>query len=395
VRTSPPYLIGVSGFLLMLGIGTMYGLSALQVALPSILGASATESLIPFGAASVGLAGGTAIGERVQRLLGARRAAAAGVFLWGASFIGSGAALAAGNLAGLGIAFLMGGIGVGVAYLVIVPTVGASFPTRPLIGSAIGPLGFASGTAIFALAMSTLDLPELTSEQAFMSCAGIGVVIAALALIGMPYFPSTRTKPPTTGNSGYPATRTRDAQRELSVLLFANALPGMMVFTIAVDLVRQPLRFTTLHAEHGVAVLALFLFLGGLLAPGLRRRFGAQKTLIALLILRGALLVSFGLVAETPLALIVLIVVLFGHGAGFSLLPPLMRSHGAPEDFTRNYGQVLISWGLAGITAVGILWFSRSSFDSDSPAMAVAGLIALLGAAWLFRSPAQKIMTAQ
>ena len=389
MKNPPTYLIGVSGFLLMLGIGAMYGLSALQIGLPFTAGTSTADSVIPFAAASLGLAAGTAVGERAQRLLGARKAAAAGAALWGMSFVPAGAFLAMGNLTGVACSFGVGGVGVGVAYLVIVPTVGAGFPARPLIGSAIGPLGFSTGTAIFALVAWATDLSAIRGVQAFTVCSLMGVGICAIAVLAMNGLPPTRTVQPTK-ESG---SRTAEAKRGLSVLLFANASPGMLVFAIAVDLIQRSGQATTIPAEHFLALLVVFLFLGGLLAPNLRRRFGARATMVALLILRGVLLLAFSAASATGAALGIMIVVLFGHGAGFSLLPPLMRAQGAPENFTRNYGQVLIAWGLAGVTAAGTIWFSRLTTHSDGPALTVAGIIALLGAGWLFLPPAKRFMT--
>lgn len=116
--------------------------------------------------------------------------------------------------------------------------------------------------------------------------------------------------------------------------------------------------------------------------------------MVALLILRGVLLLAVAATAAPgAVVLATIIVILFGHGAGFSLLPPLMRAQGAPENFTHNYGQVLIAWGLSGVTAAFTVWISRFTAHSDSPALAVAGIIALLGAAWLFLPQAKRFMT--
>ena len=250
MKPTPTYLIGISGFLLMLGIGAMYGLSALQVGLPFSSGASTAESIIPFAAASLGLAAGTAVGERVQRFLGARRAAAAGVALWGVSFVPAGAFLATGSLAGVACSFGVGGVGVGVAYLVIVPTVGAGFPGRPLIGSAIGPLGFATGTAVFALVAQATQLSAIRGVQAFTVLSLIGAGICAISMLAMNGLPPARTVRPTKESE----SRTLDAKRGLSVLLFANAFPGMLVFAIAVDLANVSLAGRPFRTENALVV---------------------------------------------------------------------------------------------------------------------------------------------
>jgi hypothetical protein len=53
---------------------------------------------------------------------------------------------------------------------------------------------------------------------------------------------------------------------------------------------------------------------------------------------------------EPLLAIITFCIVLFGHGAGFSILPGLLMARCTQiTQFSYCYGRILVAWGLAGV----------------------------------------------
>lgn len=368
--------IGVAGFLLMVCVGTMYGLSALLVELPRLLGVSQGWSLAPFGAASLGLALGTAVGARVLLPMGSRSAAVAGTVLWGLGAAASGTAIAGGSFAGTVAGFAFGGVGVGLAYLTIVATVGPSFPTRPVIGSAIGPLGFTTGTGLcFVAALTTRFQHNSAAEIGGLLVTG-GISIAVLAVVvGRAMPPARRSDQPPD-----PQASAASARRILSWLLFANALPGMLLIAALVPVVASDNETDIPGAQQLIVLMTITLFLGGLLAPGLGKRIGARNTFLVLFLVRGVILIALPFVPGTLARILLLATVLFGHGAGFSLLPGLMKSEDALLRFPINYGQVLIAWGVAGIVGVLIGCLSVNLTGGFHIALAAAGVVALSAA---------------
>lgn len=378
-RTIPRWPVGGAGFLLMVGVGSMYGMSAVQVELPRLLGLTPAWSLAPFAAASLGLALGSGIGGQALARMGARAAAMTGAVIWGLGSSAAGFALIQASLAGTLAGFAAGGIGVGIAYLTIVATVGPSFPDRPLIGSAIGPLGFASGTCLFFLiAIGTaLDRQDNGDAGNVLIMTGLGITLLALiAGWGMPARSAGRTSP---GEAELPSVA--PARRFLSLLLFANALPGMLLFAAVVPVMSSFYGTSDRSAaELLIAAITVALFLGGLFAPGLRARLGARKAIIVLLLGRALLLMTLPFVPGVGAGIVLIAAVLFGHGAGFSLLPGLMKAQDVPSRFAANYGRVLIAWGLAGVAGVGLAGLSVSVTGGYSFALFSAGGIALLAA---------------
>lgn len=368
--------LAVSSFLLMACIGTMYGLSVLLVELPRLLGVSHGWSLAPFGAASVGLALGAAAGARVLLPMGARSAAVAGTGLWGLGTAASGTAIAGGSFAGTAAGFAIGGVGVGLAYLTIVATVGPSFPTRPLVGSAIGPLGFTTGTALCFVAALTTGFQHNSAAEIGGLLVTAGIFIAVLAVVVGRAMPATRTPGPPPG----PQASAASARRVLSWLLFANALPGMLLIAALVPVLASNSETDITDAQQLIVLMTITLFLGGLLAPGLGKRIGARNTFLVLFLVRGVILIALPFVPGTLARILLLATVLFGHGAGFSLLPGLMKSEDVLLRFPINYGQVLIAWGVAGIVGVLIGCLSVNLTGGFHIALAATGVLALSAA---------------
>jgi hypothetical protein len=366
------WAVGLAGFALMLTVGTMYALGAVQAELPRLFALTPAAALTPFAAASLGLAAGTGLGRGALRRWGPRATAMAGAGLWGLAVAFAGLALGHDLLVGAVACLAVGGVGVGAAYLTIIATVGPRFAARPLIGSAIGPLGFATGSALFFVASATTDQHSPADAGAWLAVVGVVLVLVVLALgWGLP---------PTRPRTQPPATTSTPTRRRLSALLFVNALPGMLLLAVVVPLFAGST--TNRRAEEVIAATLVALFLGGLLAPRIRDRLGPERAFAVLLAVRGVLLVVLPFTPSLPTAIVLLAVVLFGHGAGFSLLPGLVRGR-LPGEFADEYGRVLVVWGLSGVVGSALAALSVSIIGGYAAALAVAGVVALVGAAVL------------
>ncbi|WP_144757262.1 OFA family MFS transporter [Curtobacterium pusillum] len=374
--------IGAAGFVLMFGVGTMYGLSGLQTALTATHTVNAAAALLPFGAASAGLAVGSGISGPVLGRLGARGTAMLGALIWAAALIAAGGAFQASSLGGALGAFGAGGIGVGLTYLTLVATVGPAFPSQPLVGSAIGPLGFAFGTAALML-LAAIAFTGTSAAAIGTALVWAGIAVAALTLATGWGLPPRSTMAPSPIPT-HEARTAASARRTLRLLLFGNAYPGMLFLAIVIPLiVSSSPRVDGAAAERIIAATTVALFLGGLVAPRLRDLLGARSTFTLLLTVRGIAVFALLFVPTLPAAIIVTALILFGHGAGFSILPGLMRTQDDPSRFARNYASVLISWGVAGAVGSVIAALSVAVTGGFTAALVSAGAVALFSAAAL------------
>ncbi|KAI5457636.1 hypothetical protein BGZ63DRAFT_427673 [Mariannaea sp. PMI_226] len=366
----------------MFCVGTVYALSTLQIELPRLLGISQSMSFAPFASACFGLSVGVGICASLVTKHGALRTTAAGTAIWGTAMLGTGYLLARSNFYGMLACFALGGIGVGLTYLAVVVMVGQGFPTQPLARSAIGPLGFSSGTAACIVIYNFYQFNVLGAAELgkMLSSGGVGILSAGLITAASLPSDAHRSKnfctAPKSSDNYY-------SQTFFSTLLFFNALPGMTVFTVLLPMASNfgsNFGAQVMNDEHfhilpyGMVALGL----GGFLAPPISSVLGAKPTFTLLFCVRGLMLVAFSLYPKPAMAMICLTTVLFAHGTGFSVLPGLVKARQAkPVHFTHSYGQVLISWGLSGIVSTAINTVMGSSLEGMRTVSLLLGAAAL------------------
>ncbi|CAK7216467.1 hypothetical protein SBRCBS47491_002835 [Sporothrix bragantina] len=381
--------VALAAFFNMFAVGTVYALSTLQVELPRLLPLQVSQSLslVPFAAACLGLSIGTRMSASLITNWGSHATMATGTVLWGAALVGTGYSLQQQQqlaaFQGILTSLVLGGVGVGFTYLAVIVTVGLGLPQQPLARSIIGPLGFSSGSAACVVLSSYFRFQShsvLQLGQLLVLGGGASVVIALATLVVLPN--NALIKP-------VPAQTTlRDSSETLfSILLFCNAFPGMAAFVTLL-----PAAAPYGSGENNLCALAgcmISLALGGLLAPSLSQRFGAKPTFTALFGMRGLFLTTLSRSSSSPsTALVALLVVLFAHGAGFSILPILLKSkYPDPIQFYTVYARILPAWGAAGIAAVAFNSFFLSFTGNIEPGYLYLGILAISISATLSMLP--------
>lgn len=92
------------------------------------------------------------------------------------------------------------------------------------------------------------------------------------------------------------------------------------------------------------------LAFGGVLAPSMSAYLGARLTFVSIFCFRGMLLILLSQFEGSSLAICAMLAVLFAHGAGFSILPQLIKTQTSNQrHFYLKYSRVLVSWGISGI----------------------------------------------
>ncbi|KAF4922162.1 hypothetical protein CGCVW01_v005479 [Colletotrichum viniferum] len=368
----------------MLSIGTAYALSIVQLELPRLLKVSHEWSFAPFGAVSAGLAIGVATAASSISKNGARSAAARGTALWGLAVLSTGHFLASSNFLGLLAGLLIGGIGVGWTYLAVIIMVGQAFPNHPLARSAIGPLGFSSGAAASFALSSFLRFNTRGVEDIGDFLKIGGVTLKAVGAATQLLLPSDKTH----GQPQTPPVLVENKPERFMkgtfwILLFFNALPGMVAFSTLLPGVSHYRSTDQDSSGNYLPYTMAALASGGLLATPFNSILGNKRTFIVFFSIRAMLLVALWQTSNLALALVTLCAILFAHGVGFSILPGLIKSRLAePANFPQEYGRVLTAWGAAGIFASGLnatVKYSSGDLGTLSLAMGLILLVAVIG----------------
>lgn len=171
VTTNKRWLIAVMGTLTHLGLGTVYAWSFFQKPIAETYGWSNAETAWTFSLAILML-GITAAwcGSKIERF-GARRLALTGVILYGLGYIISSFALSLGSLFLLYFGFgIVGGIGLGLAYVTPVAVVLKYFPDKPGLVTGMVVMGFGLGALVMSkvLAPFFLELFNQNLPQVFL-----------------------------------------------------------------------------------------------------------------------------------------------------------------------------------------------------------------------------------
>lgn len=348
------------GFANILLVGTVYAASALQAQLPRLFDFTRSTSLAPFGLACCGLSIGVVLCTSLLYRSAAHHVAAQGTLLYGTGVALAGYSIIYQISIILFIGCFLAGIGVGITYLGVVLLLGGLFPNQALARSAIGPLGFSSGAAICFGLEKYLDFGSLEASELGSHIILGGITCLTVGILTLALMSSSSAS----HLEGSHPTGCDPARKFFSVLLFFNALPGMTLFS-ALYPILQP----HVNQEHmcflpyGMVALGL----GGILSPALNGILGGRNTFALLFILRGLLLVAAAKFNNAWLLGGTFITVLFSHGAGFSLLPGLVKAKTkSPQAFSQDYGKVLVSWGLSGVA--GCLLNVLTLFYTDGQA---------------------------
>ena len=366
---------GIAGFANMFGIGTIYAASTLQIHLPRLLKLSEAWSFAPFGVASMGLSLGVALCPSFLNRYDAHLVAAWATTLWGFALASAGYFLMHLNFKAFLLSFFLGGGSVGSTYLAVVILIGQAFPNHALARSAIGPMGFSLGAASCILfgtvfQFETLNAAELGQFviQGGVACIAIGILTIVLIPTMNKPAPSPPSVPDSVSSSGL-----------FSTILFFNASPGMVLFAGLIPITSY------YNKEQELPYYLITLAASGFLAPTISRFLGPRTTFVLLFALRGLLLIFTSRSSESVAVVPSFMAVLFSHGAGFSILPGLIKAQSSSNlGFAKTYAQVLVSWGLAGALASLINAFVLTSSGGYDLLNLLIGTISLSFSAILF-----------
>ncbi|RYC62793.1 hypothetical protein CHU98_g3402 [Xylaria longipes] len=388
VVTPPQWKAALLGFATMFSVGTVYALSTLQNEIPRLLEVSPPWPYTLFATVSLGLSIGVSICASCIAAYGEYYVAIGGTALWGIAVTSMSYFLATlPSLLGVLGSLLIGGIGVGLTYLSTIVLVGQAFPNQPLARSAIGPLGFSSGTGSWLAVWSYLRIGARDARQVqnFLWTGGIAFICIAATACTLAPSHGARTSSPVPPRDPEKIS----ARRFFRILLFCNALPGMAAFGALL-----PITSFYTHKIPGdtpdiLPRLIIALALGGFFASTVSSRLGARSTFIMLFCTRGLLLITVPLFPTLPVATVTLLVIFFAHGAGFSLIPGLVKAQQTKSSlFPHEYGEVLTAWGVAGIIGNTInAAFVPSSGDATTVSF-LLGMISLTFGVILYSSPA-------
>jgi OFA family oxalate/formate antiporter-like MFS transporter len=389
MRTMNRWVIAIAGVFLQIALGAVYAWSVFRIPLAKQFGWSIPEVTLTFTISIfvLGIAaffGGLWLNRRGPRI----------VALTGGILYGLGVFLASFSDHGLWWLYLsygvIGGIGLGFAYIVPVAVLVKWFPDRRglITGIAVG--GFGAGALITApVATRLIQTVGVLHTFAYLGIAFLIVTVVSGAFMQNP---PQGWKP-----TGWSPTATEVAQRAkrdytlrealatwqwwaLWLLLFLNTSAGISVISQEAPMFQELARVSAVVAAGMVGVASLGNALGRVLWAGVSDIITRKATFFVMFLLQVLLFWFLPGITSASMLTVVAFIILLCYGGGFGTMPAFAADYFGPKNVGPIYGLMLTAWGFASAFGPLLIAYMRQSSGSYRGALHVIAGVMLVSA---------------
>src|SRR5467141_2759086 len=386
MRTNNRWVIAIAGVFLQIALGAVYAWSVFRVPLVKQFGWSISEVTLTF-TISIFVLGFAAFfgglwlnrkGPRVVVLTG-------GALYWLGIFLAS----FTHRLSWLYLTYgVIGGIGLGLSYIVPVAVLVKWFPDRRglITGIAVG--GFGAGALITApVATRLIQSVGVLSTFAYLGIAFLIVtVVTGLFMQNPPDGWRPEGWTPTATQTSHRAGRDYTLGEALKtwqwwalwLLLFLNTCAGISIISQEAPLFQELTGASAIVAASMVGLASIGNAVGRVFWAWVSDLITRRATFFVMFVAQVLLFWLFPNVATASLMTIVTFVVLMCYGGGFGTMPAFAADYFGPKNVGPIYGLMLTAWGFA--SAFGPLFIAhmRETTGSYSGALRViAGVMAV------------------
>lgn len=430
------WLVVAGAMVIQFCLGTIYAWSAYTGALTLAIadggdyGFSARQTAWIFSAGLAVFAVVMVFAGRLQMRFGPRRVVALGGLVLGCGYILGGLLGGSfwGQLLGIG---LVGGAGIGLAYVVPIAVGVKWFPDHKGLVSGLAVAGFGFGATLwvklagswFGGLLYTTSLFGLPGVQSVFLLYGVifllFVGLGSLVMLNPPpdYRPpgwdpallkSQALDPGISGREFSSREMLRTPQFYLLWLMFCStALAGLMVIysisLFGIDSLQAAMAVSgpaeaAMVAGTAMAWYAIFNGLGRVVWGGVSDRLGRKWSLFAMCSFQAFILFAFFELGSAASSLIIAAAIIgFNFGGNFALFPAATADYFGPGNLGQNYGWVFLSFGVAGIIGPQIAGYFRDmavggDISTWQTSFVIAGSACIFAAilALLLKAPADR-----
>ena len=387
MRTQNRWAIAVAGILMQVALGAVYAWSVFRVPLTKQFGWSASEVTLTFTISIfvLGIAaffGGLWLNRKGPRVVAITGGALYGLGVMLASF-------SANKLWWLYLSYgLIGGIGLGLSYIVPVAVLVKWFPDRRglITGIAVG--GFGAGALITApVATRLIQSVGVLNTFAYLGIAYLIVTVVASLFMQNP--------PEGWGPEGWTPTASQTSQRAgrdytlsealktwqwyaLWLLLFLNTLAGISIISQEAPIFEELVGVGAVVAASMVGLVSIGNALGRVFWAWVSDLITRRATFFVMFVVQVLLFWFLPSVTAVSLMTMVAFVVLMCYGGGFGTMPAFAADYFGSKNVGPIYGLMLTAWGCA--SAVGPLLIAcmrQTTGSYRGPLHVIAGVMAI------------------
>jgi MFS transporter, OFA family, oxalate/formate antiporter len=386
MRTNNRWVIAIAGVFLQIALGAVYAWSVFRVPLAKQFGWSISEITLTFTISIFVLGFAAFFGGLWLNRKGPRIVALTGGVLYG---LGVFLASFSHNLWWLYLSYgVIGGIGLGLGYIVPVTVLVKWFPDRRglITGIAVG--GFGAGALITApVATRLIQSVGVLSTFAYL---GIAYLIVTVVTGFLMQNPPDGWKPegwaPTASQTSQRARRDYRLSEALKtwqwwalwLLLFLNTCAGISIISQEAPLFQEEAGVTAAVAASMVGLASIGNAVGRVFWAWVSDLITRRATFFVMFVAQVLLFWFLPNIATAWFLTIVTFVVLMCYGGGFGTMPAFTADYFGPKNVGPIYGLMLTAWGFASAFGPLLIAHMRETAGSYRGALhVIAGVMAI------------------
>jgi MFS transporter, OFA family, oxalate/formate antiporter len=372
--------IAAAAFCMQLALGAVYGWSVFLNPLREQFEATKTEANLTFTITLAVLGVTAGFGGNLQHQFGPRATATAAGVLYGAGVLLSGLAP---NLTVLYLTHgVLGGIGLGLGYIVPVAVLIGWFPDKRGFITGLAVTGFGLGALVTGPLATVLIKAQGVQNTLMLLGAGYFVIVVAAAQF-------LRSAPDNYAPPGWmPASQqTLATGAELTLaealrtphwyllwsMLALNVTAGAALISVAAPLTQELTQVGPALGAMAVCLISLSNGLGRLIWGASSDRIGRPRTFVALFALQTVAFTILPAIDHFAVLLLPVAVIALCYGGGFGTMPAFSTDVFGAKNAGTIYGAMLTAWSVGAI--VGPLLIAAIPYRTALPL--IAGMLAV------------------
>ncbi|GAC1428709.1 MAG: OFA family MFS transporter [Ktedonobacteraceae bacterium] len=382
------WLIAIAAFFMQLALGAVYAWSVYLTPVTKVYHVSKVEGNLTFSIMLLALGITAGFGGSLNLRYGPRITATVGGILYGLGILLAGLTTGIHSIILLYITYgIIGGIGVGLAYIVPIAMLVKWFPDRRGFITGLAVAGFGAGAALTAPLSASVFIPTFGLSQTFLLLGIIYLIIVVLtAQVYRPapegYTPAGWT--PSAQQATVIAARTYTFKEALRLprwyllwlMLALNTTAGAALISVA-----SPFAVSFTHVTVGIAAvlvitISIFNGAGRLFWAWVSDFIGRPLTFLCMFLIQVIVFFLLPSVGSFALLLIPASIIGLCYGGGFGTMPAFVADYFGPKNAGTIYGAMLTAWSAGGILGPILI----TSMETRTALYVIAGILLISAA---------------